>query len=80
MINEDKKVMGFMALNDYPNVKGVDPADWETWIRNMFQLVQKTYFTLTCPGFLGMIHPIGLSQNPHCHARDRAVGFLEEIF
>lgn len=40
----------------------------------------KTYFTLTCPGFLGMIHPIGLSQNPHCHARDRAVGFLEEIF
>lgn len=44
MINEAKEVVGFMALNDYPNVKGVDPADWETWIRNMFQLVTGDLF------------------------------------
>lgn len=47
MINEDKDVVGFMALNDYPNVDGVDPADWELWIRNMYQLVY--LLTLSLP-------------------------------
>ncbi|KAI8432146.1 hypothetical protein MSG28_004620 [Choristoneura fumiferana] len=37
MIDEDKKVIGFMALNDHPNVPSVSPADWELWVRNMFQ-------------------------------------------
>ncbi|CAH2090284.1 unnamed protein product [Euphydryas editha] len=37
MINEKKDVIGFMALCDHPNIPGVDPSDWETWIRNMFQ-------------------------------------------
>ncbi|KAM3962000.1 LOW QUALITY PROTEIN: cilia- and flagella-associated protein 61-like [Aphomia sociella] len=36
MINENKDVVGFMALNDYPNVPAVDPADWELWMRTMF--------------------------------------------
>nr|XP_034832777.1 cilia- and flagella-associated protein 61-like [Maniola hyperantus] len=37
MINEKKQVTGFMALCDHPNIVGVDPTDWEMWIRNMFQ-------------------------------------------
>ncbi|XP_045773728.1 cilia- and flagella-associated protein 61-like isoform X4 [Maniola jurtina] len=37
MVNENKQVTGFMALCDHPNIVGVDPADWELWIRNMFQ-------------------------------------------
>ncbi|CAH2258829.1 jg12557 [Pararge aegeria aegeria] len=37
MINENKEVIGFMALSDHPNIFGVDPADWEVWCRNMFQ-------------------------------------------
>lgn len=28
-----------MALSDHPNVLGLDPGDWETWIRNLYQLV-----------------------------------------
>ncbi|XP_052742289.1 cilia- and flagella-associated protein 61-like [Bicyclus anynana] len=37
MIDGSKEVTGFMALRDHPNIAGVDPADWEVWIRNMFQ-------------------------------------------
>ncbi|XP_047534346.1 cilia- and flagella-associated protein 61-like [Vanessa atalanta] len=37
MINNKKEVIGFMALCDHPNINGVDPSDWETWIRNLFQ-------------------------------------------
>ncbi|XP_028160398.1 cilia- and flagella-associated protein 61-like, partial [Ostrinia furnacalis] len=37
LIDENKDVVGFMALSDYPNVPGVDPGDWEIWLRNMFQ-------------------------------------------
>ncbi|RVE46982.1 hypothetical protein evm_008366 [Chilo suppressalis] len=37
MINAAKEVVGFLALDDHPNIPSVDPADWETWIRNMFQ-------------------------------------------
>ncbi|XP_059061704.1 cilia- and flagella-associated protein 61-like [Achroia grisella] len=36
MINENKDVVGIMVLSDHPNVAAVDPADWELWIRNMF--------------------------------------------
>lgn len=39
MIDETKDVTGFMALDDHPNVPSVDEADWEYWMRNMFQLV-----------------------------------------
>ncbi|XP_052750264.1 cilia- and flagella-associated protein 61 [Galleria mellonella] len=42
MINENKEVTGFMALCDHPNVAAVDPADWELWLRNMFQSVMLT--------------------------------------
>ncbi|XP_050344624.1 cilia- and flagella-associated protein 61-like [Nymphalis io] len=37
MINNKKEVIGFMALCDHPNINGVDPSDWENWIRNLFQ-------------------------------------------
>ncbi|XP_045451891.1 cilia- and flagella-associated protein 61-like [Melitaea cinxia] len=37
MINDNKDVIGFMALCDHPNIPGVDPSDWEIWMRNMFQ-------------------------------------------
>ncbi|XP_030023173.1 cilia- and flagella-associated protein 61-like isoform X2 [Manduca sexta] len=37
MINENKEVVGFMALCDHPDIPCVNPADWEIWIRNMFQ-------------------------------------------
>ncbi|KAJ8719534.1 hypothetical protein PYW08_011709 [Mythimna loreyi] len=36
MINEDKEIMGFMALSDHPVVLGLDPAEWEIWIRNLY--------------------------------------------
>lgn len=39
MINDNKDVIGFMALCDHPNILGVDPSDWEIWMRNMFQFV-----------------------------------------
>ncbi|CAH0726953.1 unnamed protein product, partial [Brenthis ino] len=32
MINENKEVIGFMALCDHPNIPGVDPSDWEVWL------------------------------------------------
>ncbi|KAJ8720152.1 hypothetical protein PYW07_012195 [Mythimna separata] len=47
MINEDKEIMGFMALSDYPDVPGLDPGDWENWIRNLyhkFYLSRNTLF------------------------------------
>ncbi|KAL4711119.1 hypothetical protein ACJJTC_009490 [Scirpophaga incertulas] len=37
LINEQKDVIGFMALGDFPPVPAVDPAHWETWIRNFYQ-------------------------------------------
>ncbi|CAG9583144.1 unnamed protein product [Danaus chrysippus] len=37
MINDNKEVIGFMALSDHPNVPAVDPSDWEVWMRNLFQ-------------------------------------------
>ncbi|CAH2041511.1 unnamed protein product, partial [Iphiclides podalirius] len=37
MIDESKDVTGFMALGDHPNVPSIDEADWENWMRNMFQ-------------------------------------------
>ncbi|KAJ0176178.1 hypothetical protein K1T71_008352 [Dendrolimus kikuchii] len=46
MINENKDVVGFMALCDHPNVTSVNPADWETWIRNMFQRYHMSRNTL----------------------------------
>ncbi|XP_035438000.2 cilia- and flagella-associated protein 61-like [Spodoptera frugiperda] len=37
MVDENKEVIGFMALSDHPNVLGVDPSDWENWIRNLYR-------------------------------------------
>ncbi|XP_075977373.1 cilia- and flagella-associated protein 61-like [Anticarsia gemmatalis] len=37
MINEQNRVLGFMVLEDHPNISGVDPAHWECWIRNQYQ-------------------------------------------
>ncbi|XP_047998163.1 cilia- and flagella-associated protein 61-like [Leguminivora glycinivorella] len=37
LINDQMKLIGFMALNDHPNVPGVPAADWEYWLKNMFQ-------------------------------------------
>ncbi|XP_022827065.1 cilia- and flagella-associated protein 61-like [Spodoptera litura] len=37
MVDENKEVVGFMALSDYPNVPGLDPNDWENWIRNLYR-------------------------------------------
>ncbi|XP_050668481.1 cilia- and flagella-associated protein 61-like [Leptidea sinapis] len=37
MINENKDVIGFASFCDHPNVPGIDPSDWETWMRNMYQ-------------------------------------------
>ncbi|XP_041981721.1 cilia- and flagella-associated protein 61-like isoform X1 [Aricia agestis] len=47
MIDEKHSVTGFMAVSDHPNVPGLDPADWEIWMRNMFQkfyLARNTVF------------------------------------
>ncbi|XP_063625473.1 cilia- and flagella-associated protein 61-like isoform X1 [Cydia splendana] len=37
LINDQMKVIGFIALHDHPNVPGVPAADWEYWLKNMFQ-------------------------------------------
>ncbi|CAK1543044.1 unnamed protein product [Leptosia nina] len=37
MINEKQMVIGFMALCDHPDIAAVNPADWENWMRNMYQ-------------------------------------------
>ncbi|XP_049875581.1 cilia- and flagella-associated protein 61-like [Pectinophora gossypiella] len=37
MIDKDKCVQGFLALNDHPPVPSVDPASWEYWIRNLYK-------------------------------------------
>ncbi|XP_045500084.1 cilia- and flagella-associated protein 61-like [Colias croceus] len=37
MINDKQEVIGFMSLCDYPDIPAVNPADWETWMRNMYR-------------------------------------------
>ncbi|XP_045484649.1 cilia- and flagella-associated protein 61-like [Pieris rapae] len=37
MVNSKQDVIGFMSVCDHPSIPGVDPAAWETWMRNMYQ-------------------------------------------
>ncbi|CAH4034702.1 unnamed protein product [Pieris brassicae] len=37
MVNSKQEVIGFMSVCDHPSIPGVDPAAWETWMRNMYQ-------------------------------------------
>ena len=36
LCNSDEDVLGHAAFFDYPNLPGVDPADWESWLNDTY--------------------------------------------
>ena len=47
------EVLGHMALFDYPNVRSVDPADWEEWLHDNYQCKKASVSTKIVWQWLG---------------------------